>query len=224
MGGALEAGARLAFVAVEDETEARQTADQLRKAGLLVNVVDRPDLCDFTTPSILDRDPVLIAIGTDGRSAGLAKHLRLRMERLLPPSLGRLAEALFASRDDLRRRYPDGSDRRTALDAALREGGALDPFDPRSHELVADWMSASATPAPFPNSTIPLSSGDPEDLTLRQARLLGEAETLLFEDGVPATILDRARADAVRRCVTREDGAELLDTLPAALLLLAPPS
>ena len=44
---------------------------------------NRPELCDFTTPSLLDRDPVLVAIGTDGASAGLAKHLRLRLDALV---------------------------------------------------------------------------------------------------------------------------------------------
>src|SRR3546814_4158885 len=56
-------GARLAFVALADEAEARAAAEALRARGLLVNVVDRPDLCDFTTPAIVDRAPVTIAIG-----------------------------------------------------------------------------------------------------------------------------------------------------------------
>ena len=80
--------ARLALVALDDAREAETAAARLKAKGLLVNVADRPELCDFTLPSILDRDPVLIAIGTGGASAGLAKHLRLRLERLLPGSLG----------------------------------------------------------------------------------------------------------------------------------------
>ena len=91
-----DADARLAFIA-EDAPEA--AAVRLRARGVLVNVVDRPELCDFTAPSILDRSPVLIAIGTGGASAGLAKALRLRMEALLPASLGPLAAGLAAARN-----------------------------------------------------------------------------------------------------------------------------
>ena len=85
----IERGARLAFVALDDVQETDAAVVRLHRAGLLVNVADRPALCDFTTPSILDRDPVQIAIGTEGASAGLAKHLRLRLEALLPDGLDR---------------------------------------------------------------------------------------------------------------------------------------
>ena len=105
----IERGARLAFVALDDATAAEAEAVRLRCAGLLVNVVDRPELCDFTTPSVLDRDPVLLAIGTDGASAGLAKHLRLRLEALLPGGLGKLAEALAESRGAMRSRWQERS-------------------------------------------------------------------------------------------------------------------
>jgi uroporphyrin-III C-methyltransferase / precorrin-2 dehydrogenase / sirohydrochlorin ferrochelatase len=143
--------ARLAFVALDDPRAAEAAALRLRTKGLLVNVADRPELCDFIVPSILDRDPMLVAVSTGGASAGLAKHVRLRLERLLPPSLGRLAQALHGAREDLRTRWPD-----------------------------------------------------PDDLTLRHARVLGEADTVLHEPGVPAAILDRARADAVRRTLPAE--------------------
>ncbi|MEO6718512.1 MAG: NAD(P)-dependent oxidoreductase, partial [Novosphingobium sp.] len=119
------ASARLAFVAL-DEPEA--TAARLKSRGVLVNVPDRPELCDFTVPSILDRSPVLLAIGTGGASAGLAKALRLRLEELLPPRLGGLAAALGKARDAIRARWPDAGVRRRALDAALTAGGPLDPL------------------------------------------------------------------------------------------------
>jgi uroporphyrin-III C-methyltransferase/precorrin-2 dehydrogenase/sirohydrochlorin ferrochelatase len=196
---AIDEGVRLAFIAYDDAQACEVAAINARCAGMLVNVVDRPELCDFTTPSILDRDPLLVAIGTGGASAGLAKHVRLRLERVLPETLGLLAKALEAVRPVLRARFPEGAERRRAVDAALREGGALDPFDSAAHERVADWASGSAGAQGGAIVEITLTSADPEDLTLRQARLLGEADVLLLDGDVPPAILARARADAARR-------------------------
>ena len=191
--------ARLAFIALEDGKAAEAAAMRLRGKGLLVNVADRPDLCDFTTPSIIDRDPVLVAIGTSGASAGLAKQLRLRLERILPPSVGRLAANLETMREAIRARYPAGPDRRRALDEALGEGGILDPLDPKAADRVEEWLAGRDNPAATGAVEIILSSDDPEDLTLRQCRLLGTADVVLHDADVPAAILDRARADALRR-------------------------
>ena len=187
--------ARLAFV-VLDQPEA--AAGRLKARGVLVNVTDRPELCDFTVPSVLDRDPVLVAVGTAGASAGLAKQVRLRLETLLPADLGGLANALHAARESLRSRWPAAADRRRALDDALGQGGALDPLAEGGAERVAAWLADPSASATSETVSVTLTSGDPEDLTLRQARLLGSADCILFEPGIPVAILDRARADAVR--------------------------
>ena len=192
-----DADARLAFVGIEDEAEAIAAAQRLRARGLLVNVVDRPALCDFTVPSLLDRSPVLIAIGTGGASAGLAKALRLRLEALLPPGVGRLADALFAARAALRARFPDGGDRRRVRDVALGEGGALDPLRAGSEAAVEGWLQGAASASGAAVEFI-LTSADPDDLSLRQARWLGSADLLAYETGVPAAIIARARADAAQ--------------------------
>jgi uroporphyrin-III C-methyltransferase/precorrin-2 dehydrogenase/sirohydrochlorin ferrochelatase len=187
--------ARLAFVALDDPEDA---AARLKARGILVNVTDRPELCDFTVPSVLDRDPVLVAVGTSGASAGLAKQLRLRLEALLPADLGRLAGALHAARDALRARWPSAADRRRVLDAALEAGGPLDPLAEGGAARVEAWLQEAAVTTPSETIELAIASDDPDDLTLRQARLLGTADCLLFEPGVAPTILDRARADAVR--------------------------
>ncbi len=187
--------ARLAFVALDDPVEA---AVRLRRKGVLVNVVDRPDLCDFTVPSVLDRAPVLIAIGTGGASAGLAKALRLRLEGLLPPSLGALASALHAARARLRAHWPDAGDRRRALDDAMAAGGVLDPLRDGGAERLDEWLGGTDGVARADVVEIRVRSDDPEDLTLREARLLGSADLLAYEPGVPDVIMERARADAAR--------------------------
>lgn len=193
----IDKGARLAFIAHEDEGAAQADAIRARCAGLLVNVVDRPALCDFTTPSIIDRAPVLIAVGTGGASAGLAKALRLRLERLLPQGLGALAQGLFDARAALRAKWPTGSERRRALDAALEDGGALDPFREQDGDAVPRWLAGEAR-AGEGRYTVTLRTADPDDLTLREARLLGQADAVIVHGDVPGAVLARARADAAR--------------------------
>jgi uroporphyrin-III C-methyltransferase/precorrin-2 dehydrogenase/sirohydrochlorin ferrochelatase len=198
----IDKGARLTFIAHEDETSAQADAIRARCAGLLVNVTDKPALCDFTVPSILDRAPVLIAVGTGGASAGLAKQLRLRLEAMLPQSLGALADALYAARDQLRSRWPNGGDRRRALDAAMSVGGSLDPLADGSANRVAEWLAGDAAPVATGLVEIRLRSLDPEDLTLRELRVLGAADLIAHEPGVPQVLLDLARADAARRAIS----------------------
>ena len=187
--------ARLAFVAMAEPDE---LAARLKARGLLVNVADRPDLCDFTLPSVLERGDVLVAVSTGGASAGLAKVLRLRLEALLPASLGALATALAGARGAMRARWADAGERRRALDAALAEGGPLDPLAPHDEGAVANWLSGGAA-GHGGTVEFTLASDDPDDLTLRQARWLGSADRVFYSPGVPAAVLTRARADAVQR-------------------------
>lgn len=190
--------ARIAFVAVEDEAEALAAANDLKARGLLVNVVDRPENCDFTTPAVIDRAPVLIAVGTGGASAGMAKAIRQRIETTLPEKLGALAQSVAAARDAIRRRWPEPADRRRALDAAFTRGGALDPFESHAPAAVEKWLDHADEPNGSRLIEIPLLSDNPDDLTLLTARLLGEADYIFHDPAIPSAILNRARADAVR--------------------------
>lgn len=186
-----EASASLAIVIDDDAAVAR-----LKGRGIMVNAVDRPELCDFTLPAIVDRSPVLVAIGTGGVSAGLAAALRQRLEALLPAGLGTLADALHAARGQLRAMFPTIDERRRAIGAALAEGG---PLDPLASGDVDAWLAAPAVPTAR-TETLTLRSADPDDLTLRAARLLGQADRVCHDARAPAAILDRARADAARIC------------------------
>lgn len=191
---------RLAFVALDNAQAAADTAYGLKATGLLVNVVDRPELCDFTVPAIVDRSPVIIAIGTGGASATLAKALRERFEALLPARLGELARAIRAARGGVTARHPSAAARRRFWDAALAPGGRLDPF--ADHHDAIGAVAAAATDTALPETatlvTIDLASPDPDDLTLRQLRILNQADTLFHGTDIAAAILDRARRDAVR--------------------------
>jgi len=216
----IDRGARLAFIAHDDDGAAQADAIRARCAGLLVNVVDRPTLCDFTVPSLLERGAVTVAVGTGGVSAGLAKALRLRLEAILPASLGALAAQLGEARELLRRRFPEVSTRRQALDEALAEGGMLDPLDAGSAARVDAWL-ADANEGRGGTTELRLASDDPDDLTLRAARLLGTADCVAHEPGVGAAVLHRARADARR--IPIATGADVPAGLSGVIVVLRAP-
>lgn len=200
-----DAAAPLAIVAIDDEADAVAAVIRLKARGVLVNAVDRPALCDFTLPAIVDRDPVLVAIGTGGASAGLAAALRQRLEAMFPSQLGQLATALFAARGAMRARWPDGAERRRALAAGLAAGGPIDPLG--DYPNIQRWLNNSAETDAAALRIISLYSVDPDDLTLRDARALAQADRLYHPADAPPAILDRARADADR----------IMGTAPAAL-------
>ncbi len=189
-----DADAALAIVAIEEEGSAVAAIGRLKDRGMLVNAVDRPEHCDFTLPAIVDRAPVLVAIGTGGASAGLAAALRQRLEMLLPADLGSRADALHAARARLRAAFPDGVLRRRALARVMAAGAPLDPL--RAGGDVEAVFQGGVDPHEVRH--IVLRSKDPDDLTLREARWLANADQIHHADGVPAAILDRARADASR--------------------------
>lgn len=193
-----DAQASLAIVALEDDAEAEAAIARLKARGVLVNAVDRAAACDFTLPAIVDRDPVIIAIGTGGASAGLAKALRQRLEALLPASVGGMADALGKARAALRQRWPDSADRRRAIDAAFDPGGPLDPFGAGSADAVAHWLTSGSDGATSAFHHMIITSDDPDDLTLGQARLLARADWVIHQPRVAKAILNRARADAAR--------------------------
>jgi uroporphyrin-III C-methyltransferase / precorrin-2 dehydrogenase / sirohydrochlorin ferrochelatase len=193
-----DSAAALAIVALEDEAEAQAAVARLKARGILVNAVDRPSLCDFTLPAIIDRDPVLIAIGTGGASAGLAKALRQRLEGLLPQSLGAMATALQAARGTMRARFPDATERRRAIDDALNPSGPLDVLVAHDVDAVAHWLASPHGGSSGGYHHLIITSDDPDDLTLAQARLLGQADQIFHSPEIAPAILARGRADAVR--------------------------
>ena len=188
---------RIAFIALEDKEAAAAAAAQWRAHGLLVNVVDQPALCDFTMPSIVDRAPVTVAIGTAGASASLAKLLRERFEQLLPTTLGALAKAIAAARADVSAHHTSPRARRHFWDGLLAPGGALDPL--ADQDKPQDKIRAALhapTAAARQIDIVKLSSPHADDLTLRHARLLAQADVVLHKADIAPDILARARRDA----------------------------
>jgi uroporphyrin-III C-methyltransferase/precorrin-2 dehydrogenase/sirohydrochlorin ferrochelatase len=192
---------RLAFVALTEGAE--EAAAALRAAGLLVNVVDQPALCDFTVPAIVDRSPVLLAVGTGGASASLAKALKERLEQWLPPSLGPVAAAIRQARAAVAAIHADVPARRAFWARALAPGGPLDPLVPQPDPMAAITAAlAGAGEAANRVDRVPIPPDGADGLTLRQLRLLAQADLVIHAPGIPADVLALVRRDAARRVGT----------------------
>jgi precorrin-2 dehydrogenase/sirohydrochlorin ferrochelatase len=98
------AGMTLAIAATDDEAVNVRVAADARAAGALVNVVDRPALCDFIVPSVVKRGSLVIAVSTGGAAPSLARRLRERLERQFGPHYAIYVEVMGQVRRDLQAR------------------------------------------------------------------------------------------------------------------------
>ncbi|MDX8500039.1 siroheme synthase CysG [Mesorhizobium sp. VK4C] len=200
-------GAAMVFAASGDEALERRVAEDARRLRIPVNVVDRPELCDFFTPALVNRAPVAIAIGTEGAGPVLAQMLRVRIDRMLSPSLGGLA-ALAASFRAAAERLPKGNRRRrfwsdffAGAPAKAIEAGEFD----RAHRAALDLL-VSNTPAAGHIALVGAGPGAEDLLTLRAHRLLMEADAIVYDALVPEAIVAMGRRDAERLPVGKRKG------------------
>jgi precorrin-2 dehydrogenase/sirohydrochlorin ferrochelatase len=194
------AGATLAFIAAEDDHFARAAAEAARAAGVPVNVVDRPALCDFTTPAVIDRGEVVAAIGTGGASPMLATLLRHDLEVRVPEGAGRVATLFRQMQDEVRQALPEAHRRRAFMRTALTGPAAQAAIDgdmDRARDLLRKGL---AQDAPLAAAVQYIDARGPADLlTLRAARALAAADVLVCDEAAHADVLALARRDAERR-------------------------
>ncbi len=204
-------GAAAAFIAtgtLDGDTALQRMA---KAAGVPVNVADRPALCDFILPAIVDRDGVVVAISTGGASPTLASILRGRIEVALPERIGALAKLAKTFRAQANALIPDmarrrGFWRRLVEGPAARLALAGDEAGARRVALgELDAVRRRLSPVGIAH-IVGAGPGDPDLLTLRAAQLLQEADAILHDELVPAPILGRARRDAELVSVGKRKG------------------
>jgi uroporphyrin-III C-methyltransferase/precorrin-2 dehydrogenase/sirohydrochlorin ferrochelatase len=202
------AGAALVFVATGSEEGDRAIHALARSAGVPVNVVDRPELCDFYTPAIVNRAPITVAIASEGVAPVLSRHVRARIEALLAPAIGDLAALAEKLRARVAARFAHGAERRRFW-ARFFSGPVAD----RTYEGDLAGAEAEAFRAleavPVRAGHVALVGAGPgaEDLlTLRAQRLLQEADVIVHDRLVPEAIVSQGRRDARRIDVGKARG------------------
>jgi siroheme synthase-like protein len=114
-------------IAASDDDEVNKTVhDDCSKFGVPVNVVDNPDLCDFTFPAVLQRGNLTVSISTDGKAPFLASRLRMILEDIFPTRWQRIAAHAASFRDMVRDKWKDDS---------LKKAKCFNLF------LQADWKT-----------------------------------------------------------------------------------
>ena len=195
------AGAALAFIADPDEAFLSGAAAAARAAGVPVNVVDHPALCDFITPAVVDRGEVVAAVATTGAAPMLAALLRNDLEAAIPAGAGRVAALFRQLRDEVRESLPDLAQRRAFLREALQgpaaEAATLGDM-PTAARLLRQALADNARVV-HPGRVCVIDGAGPADLlSLRASRALSLAEVLIADADCAPGVLGLARRDARR--------------------------
>ncbi|MEL0048424.1 MAG: siroheme synthase CysG [Gammaproteobacteria bacterium] len=164
--------------------------------GVLVNCVDRTELCTIIFPAIIDRLPILVAVSSMGQSPTLARSVRGWIETRLPQGLGRLAELAGQLRIQVKRGLPDVDARKAYWDSVFDSSAADRAIqgDIKGAVSMAEEMLEGQTG----NGQILLvgaGPGDPDLITLRGLRAIQTADVLMYDKLVNPALLDYARRD-----------------------------
>jgi len=222
-------GAALAFVASDDPAFVQAAVSAARAAHVPVNVTDRPALCDFTTPSVIDRGEVVAAVGTGGASPMLATLLRNDIETRIPEGAGRVAALFRLHQEAVREALPDLPRRRAFLRAALTGPAAEAAMAGDMEEAGRRLLTALAAGVESQGLIQFVAGRGPADLlTLRASRALAAADVLAADEDAHPDVLSMARRDASRLPVAEASSERLVELARQGLrvvrLITSPPS
>lgn len=194
-------GAALAVGSFSTAAEARNFAALARAAGLPLNVIDKPEFCDFSFGSIVNRSPLVVAISTDGAAPVFGQAIRARIEAMLPRTLQNWVAAAQSWRPQVQTRIATMALRRQFwrrfADLAFANAERL-PTPQDQTELFDASTSEAATGQTGEVLLVGAGPGDPDLLTIKAIRALQSADVILFDDLVSPEVLDLGRREAER--------------------------
>lgn len=198
--------AELVIAATDDAAVNQAVAVAAKARQVLVNVVDTPDLCDFVFPSIVDRSPVVIAIGTGGKAPVLARQLKAELETRLPTSYGQLATVAGEWRQRVKQHIPTMRGRlkfwERFFDGPVAEH-VLRGDESAAEQWIQQHLAASHAEAEGSQTLgevylVGGGPGNPDLLTFRALKLMQQCDVVLYDRLVSAEVLALVRRDAER--------------------------
>lgn len=194
------ANSAIVYAAEDDEISDRETAALASRTGVLFNIVDNLEDSEFITPALVDRDPVTIAIGTEGTAPVLARKIKAEIEESLPADLGLLARIGERFRTNAAKLKP-GQQRRSFWSKfffdrgplALRKGGQSE-VESSLHELLEETASGAAETGKI--FFVGAGPGDPDLLTRKALKIIHEADVVIHDRLVSPQVMELARREA----------------------------
>ena len=186
-------------IAAEDYELSKSISADARAAGILINAVDMPDLSDFFFPSIVDRSPITIAIGSNGSSPVLVRHIRAQLESFLPARVGDLGGLVRKFRDQVREKFPNLDLRRRFWDKHISGLASELVYSGRTQEaidLVQQDLNSSDKYEQGEVYLVGAGPGDPDLLTFKALRLMQQADVVLYDRLVSDEILQLVRRES----------------------------
>jgi len=218
----------LVIAATDDQAFNHRIAADAAAAARFCNVVDDNAASSFILPAIVDRSPVLIAIGTEGNAPVLAQQLKNQIEAWLPARIGELAAQAGRWRKLVQKRFADLTTRRRFwqdfFTGPIAEHLLAGRQAAAEKAMRAQLVGNVVTPAPGSGEAwiVGAGPGDPGLMTLRGQSLVGRADVILYDRLVSAPILDLARKEAEMIFVGKTAGAQAMsqDEINALLVRL----
>ncbi len=193
-------GCAFVVAATDDDALNQQVFADARAAGVPINVVDNPALCDFIFPAIIDRSPLIAAVSSSGASPVLARQMRTKIEQQMPPRLGRLAKLCEQFRDAVKGALPIAKRRAfwedtltgTVAEMILAgdDKGAETQLQKELQQFAQEDKKLGEV------YLIGAGPGAPDLLTFRAHRLLQKADVVVYDRLASLAVLDLARRDA----------------------------
>lgn len=197
------------IAATNDESLNEEIASQANQKGILVNVVDKPNICDFIFPSILERGPITVAVSTGGSSPVLARLLRTKLETMIPGAYGRLAKIVSENRIPVRKKLVNSKSNRIFWEQMLNGKFVELVLSGQDNEAV-NYLNNEINRFDEEKKgegevyLVGAGPGDPDLLTFRALRLMQQADIALFDRLVHPTIIDLIRRDAQKIYVGKQ--------------------
>ena len=216
-------GRKLVVAATPDRITNELVYREATALSIPVNVVDSPELCTFIFPSIVDRDPMLIAISSSGRSPVLARILRRKIEAMVPAAYGRLAEFAGSFRQLVKDAITEETPRRLFWEQAMEGTLAEQVLAGREQQAEAQLRERLGESDALHAGEVYLigaGPGDPDLLTFKAVRLLQSADVVLYDRLVSPLVVDMARRDAERIYVGKKRADHALAQTDINQLLL----